>query len=209
MKIKERDFSGITLMSIFVYATYALLCFHFFTMFFKDNWLVRTNIYDQYLSFSKYNGDYSKPISVSGTSTHELSFLIETTNIKMYKEPFFILLGIIKILEYIFVIIGLNCLKNVFNDLEKGNIFNSENIRRVTIINTLLLLYCVFIIRLKDYSIFILIQKFIFPNKSHWMIMGVYNNTIQYWFICSFLLLALIKAIQKGKSIKEEQDLTI
>jgi len=217
MKSFEFNTSELTLTKIFCYALFIGIVFHFFMVFFKDVWVTQLQvtggphwnlIKDRKIDFSK-----KEPIDISGGSTQVISFYINTTDSKLYKEPHFILLVIMKLLGYCIWLIVANLLRKVVLNFEKGELFNKVNINRLSGINGLILFYYIFIHKYFGIVTANLCRKIVFPEKEFWMVrsMDVYlgssimDNYILIWITFTILIFA----IKKGMLIKEEQDLTV
>ncbi len=217
MKTLEFNPSQLTFAKIISYALFIGIVFHFFMFFFKETWVTELQVRggphwnlveDRKIDFSK-----KEAIDISGGSTHVISFYIETTDSKLHKEPYFILLVFMKLAGYCIWLIVANLLWKVILDFEKGTLFDKINIKRLTGINGLILLYYLFIHKYFGIVTANLCRKMVFPEKEDWMIrpMDEYlsrpitDNYMLIWIIFTMLIFA----IKKGMEIKEEQDLTV
>ncbi len=217
MKTLEFNPSQLTFAKIISYVLFISIIFHFFMFFFKNTWVTELQvkggpqwnlIEDRKIDFSK-----KESINISGGSTHVISFYIETTDSKLYKEPYFILLVFMKLSGYCIWLIVANLLRKVILDFEKGTLFDKINIKRLTGINGLILLYYLFIHKYFGIVTANLCRKMVFPEKESWMVrsMDEYlghsltDNYILFWIIVTMLIFA----IKKGMEIKEEHDLTV
>jgi hypothetical protein len=217
MKTLEFNPSQLTLTKIFSYVLFVGIIIHFFIFFFKDTWTTELQVTggSHWNLFNDRNIDWSnpKPIIAFGGSTHVISFHMNTTDSKLYKEPYFILLVFMKLTGYIIWLIVANLLRKVVLDFEKGELFNKVNIKRLTGLNGLILLYYLLIHKYFGVVTANLCRKIVFPEKEYWMIRpmdehsgnSIIDNYILLWIIFTMLIFA----IKKGMEIKEEHDLTV
>jgi hypothetical protein len=217
MKPFEFNPSQLSLAKIISYALFVGIAFHFFVFFINDVWITELQVRGgpHWNLFEDRNVDGSNPKSIMafGGSAQVISFHIKTTDSKLYKEPYFILLGIIKLAGYCIWLIVANLLRKVVLDFEKGELFNKTNIKRLTGINGLILIYYLFIHKSFGIVTANLCRKIVFPEKEDWMIrpMDEYlsrpitDNYMLLWIIFTMLIFA----IKKGMEIKEEHDLTV
>lgn len=217
MKTFDFNPSELTFPKFISYALIIGIISHFFMFFIEDTWITELQVRGgpQWNLVEDRKIDFSKKelIDISGGSTHVISFYIETTDSKLYREPYFILLVFMKLAGYCIWLIVANLLRKVVLDFEKGQLFNKINIGRLTGINGLILIY--YLLIHKSFGIITanLCRKIVFPEKEDWMIrpMDEYlsrpltDNYLLIWIVCTMLIFA----IKKGMEIKEEQDLTV
>lgn len=217
MKTFEFNTSELTVPKLISYALFVGIIFHFFMFFVKDTWITELQVMggphwnlieDRKIDFSK-----KQAIDISGGSTHVVSFYIDTTDSKLYKECYFIMLVIMKLLAYSFWLIFANLLRKLVSDFEKGELFSKTNIQRLTGINGLILVYYAFIHKSFGIIIVNLCRKIVFPEKESWMIRSMDENLghsgIDSYMFVWIIVTMLIFAIKKGMEIKAENGLTV
>jgi hypothetical protein len=207
--------SELTIPKLISYAFITGIVFHFFMFFINNSWITELQVTGgpHWNLIKDRNVDFSESISVFGSSKHVVSFLIKTTDSKLYSEPFFILLVFLKLIGYCIWLMAANLFRKVISDFEKGELFNKTNIKRLTGINGLILLYYLFIHNNFGRVTANLCRKIVFPEKEYWMVSSMDEHSgrsiIDSYLILWIIVTVLIFAIKKGMEIKEEHDLTV
>jgi hypothetical protein len=214
MKTFEFNISELTIPKLISYALFLGIIFHFFMFFLNDVWITELQVHggpywnlveDRKIDFTK-----KESIGISGGAKHVISFLIHTTNTKLYKEPYFILLVIMKLSGYCIWLIVANLIGKVVLDFEKGNLFNNVVIKRLIGINGLIFLYYIFIHKYFGIITANLCRKIVFPEKESWMVRPIDEDLRSFFYMLPWIITTmLIFAIKKGMEIKEENDLTV